>query len=43
MEDRTIKCLLEGGDGGFGDVTRDIHRMFSPQFVAQAGDVLIWH
>ena len=43
MEDRTFKCLLEGGDGGFGDVTRDIHRMFSPQFVTQAGDVLIWH
>ena len=43
MEDRAIKCRLEGGDGGLGDVTRDIHRMFSPQFVARVGDVLVGH
>ena len=31
------------GDGGLCDVTRDIHRMFSSQFVTQVGDVLIWY
>ena len=43
MKDRAIKCLLEGGDGRLCDVTGDVLGVFGPQFVAQIGNVLIWH
>jgi|Cyp1metagenome_2_1107374.scaffolds.fasta_scaffold22262_8 hypothetical protein len=43
MKNRFIKQLLKGSDGSLCDVTGDFLGMLRPKFLAQIGNVLIWH